>query len=91
MQAGASDSISYLPTILMNHWALIKLTMPLSLPAADAEGGLCVSALCGTTPEDSQACMHSGGMDIDCIFYRLFQFHLLKKKKKKHCKQLFAK
>lgn len=58
MPPGAPDNISYLPTSLMNHWALIKLTMPLSFPAADAKGGLCICTLCCTTLENRQSvCM----------------------------------
>lgn len=51
MPPGAPDSISYLPTTLMNHWALIKLTMPLSSPAADG-----LRTVCCTAPEDRQSC-----------------------------------
>lgn len=55
MPPGAPDSISYLPTSLMNHCTLIKLTMPLSPPAADANAGLCVSALCAAQQQRNPA------------------------------------
>lgn len=87
MQAGAPDSISYLPTILMNRQALIKLTMPLSLPAADTQEEDCVYLLCGTTPRDRQPCVR-----ILIAFFIDYSSSICKKKerKKNHCKQLFA-
>lgn len=78
MPPGAPDSISYLPTTLMNHWALIKLTMPLSSPAAD---GLCTVGC--TAPEDRQSCKVCAWILI--AFFKDYSSPIYKKK---HCQQL---
>lgn len=58
MPPGAPDSISYLPSSLMNNLALIKQTMSLTSPAADTRKELVICTLCRTTRGSPKKFLH---------------------------------